>query len=246
MPEPAHIAPSRLGILLGGIAGAVDAIGYVLLTHLFTAHMTGNTVAMGASLGTGHWHEAARRALPIVFFLVGGLLGALIARFAWRAHPRHALAWMLACESGFLLLLMITAALSPPPPAPGRFVLLTALAASAMGVQNVSFRHFGCPSANTTVITGALSDVSEQVIELSIWTAAWARRLTRREVVARSRGEPSQLHATFSAGLWAAYLLGAVLGGGIETRLGWYALIVPLVGSVIATILALRAADTRC
>lgn len=246
MPESPRQAPSALGILLGGIAGAVDAIGYVLLAHVFTAHMTGNTVALGVALGSAHWAEAARRAVPVGFFLAGGLLGAFVARIAWRMSVRHALAALLAVEGLLLLALLAAVAVTPVPPSPPRFLLITALAASAMGAQNLSFRHYGCPSANTTVITGALSDISEQLMALSLWGAAWLRRVPKREVLERSRREPSQLHATFSAGLWTAYFFGAVFGGGLEIRLGWPAVLLPVGGLAIAFGMAMRHPSGRC
>jgi uncharacterized membrane protein YoaK (UPF0700 family) len=41
--------------------------------------MSGNSVAMAAYAGQGHWAEAARRAFPIPLFVAGVALGASIA-----------------------------------------------------------------------------------------------------------------------------------------------------------------------
>ncbi|MDQ2798914.1 MAG: DUF1275 family protein [Armatimonadota bacterium] len=64
---------ARLGLLLAWVAGGVDATGFLTLAHLFTAHMSGNSVALAVSAAQGHWMEAARRAFPIPLFVVGAL-----------------------------------------------------------------------------------------------------------------------------------------------------------------------------
>ena len=62
-------------ILLAAVADFVDALGYVGLAHLFTAHLTGNAAAIGAHLGQGHWTESLLRLTPLPAFVLGGAVG---------------------------------------------------------------------------------------------------------------------------------------------------------------------------
>ncbi len=52
-------------VLLAWVAGFVDSLGYLALAKVFTAHMSGNSAAVGAELGAGNWHEAMVKGLAI-------------------------------------------------------------------------------------------------------------------------------------------------------------------------------------
>ena len=44
-----------LAIALTAVAGYVDAVGYLVLAHVFTANMSGNTIAVGRAIVDGDW-----------------------------------------------------------------------------------------------------------------------------------------------------------------------------------------------
>ncbi len=46
-------ALEALALVLASVAGGVDAIGWLTLDHLFTAHMSGNTVNMTVHVALG-------------------------------------------------------------------------------------------------------------------------------------------------------------------------------------------------
>lgn len=96
-----------VAILLAWIGGAVDAIGYVALFHLFTAHMSGNSVAMGAHLGREEWPEAFRRMFPIPVFVLGCALGGIVTELAGRRGARSVFAPALVLEASLLVAFMI-------------------------------------------------------------------------------------------------------------------------------------------
>ena len=73
-----------LAVALAWVAGYVDAVGYILLFGLFTAHMSGNTVRLGVDLGRGDASEALARAVPIGVFVIGVALGTLLVELAAR------------------------------------------------------------------------------------------------------------------------------------------------------------------
>ncbi len=62
-------------LLLAFIGGWVDAYGYLVLVQLFTAHMSGNSIAMTVYAGKADWARAFHRAFPIPLFVLGIFLG---------------------------------------------------------------------------------------------------------------------------------------------------------------------------
>jgi len=216
-----------MAIALAGVAGAIDAIGYLTLSHLFTAHMTGNTVGMAAAIATGQWADALRRGWPVPAFVMGGILGAVVTELALRQGARRPLALALAAEAALLAAFWWVLAHGPTgPPLSPRYLLLATLAATAMGIQNAVFRQLGRPSVNTTVITGALSSLAEHAV-------GFAGRARERHDGAR--GEEGRL-AALAGTLWVAYLLGAFLGGWTEVTMRQLCPALPLavLGVVIA------------
>ena len=48
-------------LILAFTAGFVDAVGYIVLFQIFTAHMSGNTVAMCVHFSRQNWAEFRSR-----------------------------------------------------------------------------------------------------------------------------------------------------------------------------------------
>jgi uncharacterized membrane protein YoaK (UPF0700 family) len=67
--EPQH--PPSLPLLLSLNAGYIDTVGFLALHGLFTAHVTGNFVTLGASLALGVSGLLAKLlALPVFCVIV--------------------------------------------------------------------------------------------------------------------------------------------------------------------------------
>lgn len=60
-------------------AGCVDAVGYMVLWQVFTAHMSGNSVSAVVHAGAGKLAVAFHRAFPIPFFVLGVFVGAALS-----------------------------------------------------------------------------------------------------------------------------------------------------------------------
>lgn len=233
---------------LAWVAGGVDAVGFLTLFHLFTAHMSGNSAAMGAFLGRGDWAEGLRRAFPIPVFVAGVALGAVVTEIGLRRKATRPLLPTLCLECllllGFLVwgrLILRQGALRVP--AGAGYYALVSLPSLAMGVQNAVLRRVGKTSVRTTYVTGMLTNFVETTVELGFWlrdrTKGRSRR--RRTLALRAAlGHPMAGRIGLYGGIWVAYAVGAMLGGALQGGWGFWALGPPLAG-----LLGLIAADLR-
>src|SRR5512132_3047176 len=80
--------PPSSAIVLSGVAGGVDGLGYVLLDQLFTAHITGNTVKTGIDIAFVNLSRAFVNAFPIIVFVFGAFAGALLRTLLSRRFHR--------------------------------------------------------------------------------------------------------------------------------------------------------------
>ena len=90
MPSPLPavdkaLANTLLPVLLGGIAGSTDTIGFLAFGGLFTAHITGNFVVLAAHVVSHHEISAAVVLSVPVFVATILLTRWLAARLAARA-----------------------------------------------------------------------------------------------------------------------------------------------------------------
>src|SRR6516165_9555768 len=135
---------ATLPLLLSLNAGYVDTAGFLALQGLFTAHVTGNFVTLGATLVLGtHGAIAKLLALP-EFVLVVALVSVaseFFVRRQWPAVPLLLSAKVLLLVAFFAL----AVALGPFPDSDAPAALVTGFAGvAAMAVQNAVHRiHLG-------------------------------------------------------------------------------------------------------
>lgn len=152
-----------LPLLLGFTAGFVDAIGYLALQGLFTAHVTGNFVTLGASLVFGTSGVLGKvLALP-VFCLV--IVAARLAGNRLRSLGRPVLGLMMLLK---LVLLTGAAALAlgfgPFASGDTAIELVTGqLLVAAMAIQNAAHRVHLPATPPSTVMT---SSTTQAMIDL--------------------------------------------------------------------------------
>lgn len=155
--------------VLGGIAGAVDTLGFQVLGHVFISNMTGNTDRMGIAIVGHHGWEVLARGFAIAAFAAGVVLGtALAAAPVDQERPHAARTRLLIAE---LLLVAATAAMIGIVDASGaslhatdwRFYVIALLAASSMGAQNVSLVEVYRGGPLSTHLTGAITQLAQGV-----------------------------------------------------------------------------------
>jgi uncharacterized membrane protein YoaK (UPF0700 family) len=155
----------RLPAILSLNAGYVDTAGFLALQGLFTAHVTGNFVTLGASLVHGTSGAAAKLlALPVFCLVV------VLIRLA--AEPFGGSPWRLRAVLGVeLALLMAGGAMAirwgPFPNGDSWEALLTGMVlVAAMAVQNAVQRVHLANFPPTTMMTGNTTQIMTDLADL--------------------------------------------------------------------------------
>ena len=208
-----------LPLLLSLNAGFVDTAGFLALQGLFTAHVTGNFVTLGASLVLGTSGVIAKLlALPVFCAVVIAtrLLGTLLSKrytSVFRGPP--------ICLK--VVLLIAGAALAiwfgPFHDGDSRHAILTGMVlVAAMAVQNAVHRiHLGS-APPSTLMTGTTTqimiDLADKIYARTGETSQSGSRLARMStnilVFAIGCGAAALLYARF--GVWC-FLLPPIVGG---------------------------------
>ncbi len=152
-----------LAAVLSGVAGYVDAIGFLKLGGFFVSFMSGNSTRLGVGLATGHVGAALTALALIALFVAGVVLGALVARRAGedrRAMVMALEAVLLACAAG-----LIMAGLDGPG---------VAAMVLAMGAENAVFQRNGDVGVGLTYMTGALVKAGQRIAAALTGGDRWA------------------------------------------------------------------------
>ncbi len=200
-------------LLLAFVAGYVDTFSFIALFGLFTAHVTGNFVLIGAALaGHGQAGVAAKLlALPIFIAAVA----AAHALHRWRERRGLDSARLLvAIQLALLLAFMACGLISGPfAQADEPLAVLTGLVGvAAMATQNAAARSAFAPLSPTTVMTGNVTQATMDLVDVLLSAAA------RESAVARAARLVPPL---------GAFAAGAVAAGLACGRFGFACLLLP-------------------
>lgn len=199
----------RQALALASVAGFVDTVGYLVLHHLFTAHMTGNASELGAALGRDDLgHVWPLIAAPLLF-LAGVSIGTVLAD---AGESWIALALQGALILAFMGLGRSTVAHGPIPLSNHvAFYLLAAFSAVGFGMQTAALTEIDGVTVRTSYVTGILTNLGQNVV----------RRLAGRS--------PRRRPLLLLAGLWLLYVAGATLGSFALRHLTLWCLALPAV-----------------
>ncbi len=147
-------------------AGYVDTAGFLALQGLFTAHVTGNFVTIGASVVFGSSGTAAKLlALPVFCLVI------IVTRLFAFALPRMGLPilrTMLTIELALLAVgAVLAVVLGPFKPGDEGAVIATGMVlVAAMAIQNAASRiHLGT-APPTTLMTGTTTQMMIDIADL--------------------------------------------------------------------------------
>src|ERR1700730_8891241 len=157
---------SRLAELLRFNLGFVDTAGFIGLQGLFTAHVTGNFVTLGAALVFGT-HGVLGKLLALPEFVIVIAL-ARFAGAALTARQLPTLRILLGVKVLFLVAFFVLAvALGPFPDSDVPAALLTGFAGiAAMAIQNGVQRVHLATTPPTTLMTGNPTQATLDAVDL--------------------------------------------------------------------------------
>jgi uncharacterized membrane protein YoaK (UPF0700 family) len=137
-------------MILAGIAGCVNAVGFLGLHHQAVTHLTGTVTNLGMELARGDRSLAQHAFLVILFFFLGCVFSGVIIRHSTlKAGRRYGFA--LVSESA---LLFASAYLFRHQSNAGEY-----LSAMACGLQNAMATSYSGSVVRTTHVTGIVTDL---------------------------------------------------------------------------------------
>lgn len=205
---------SWIALALATIAGATDGIGYLLLAHIFTSHMSGNTVALTLHAAQGNWKETWRHLEPIVVFFAGIVVGLSVTDALTAAKVRRSFTIIAGMEAALLLAFVLLAH-------PARQWMVV-FPAGAMGIQNAMLRRVGHHRVRTTFVTGMLTNTAQGLVD------------TVRATFSHDPEANRKLRDFFFYGsIWVLFAGGGICGAVIELNFGPVALWLPLAALVV-------------
>lgn len=228
---PAVLSRDTMLLILTWAAGAVDAVSYLGLGHVFTAMMTGNTVLLGLALAQGELLAALRSILALVGFAVGVTVGALVVErdtveSEWPAEVTTAL-----CVEAFVLALFCALwILTGPAPSAHIVHALIVLLGMSMGLQAAAVRRLGVPGIATTYLTGTITTLFVDVV-------GWRRAGGARQGGAETKWEQ---RVGLLIAVFVVYAFGAFSGGLLQARFPVLVSAAPLAALVVVVANAAR------
>jgi uncharacterized membrane protein YoaK (UPF0700 family) len=205
--------------VLALIAGYVDSYAFVNY-KVYTSFMSGNTTQAGLLAGQEKLAEAGLNVLPIPLFVVGIVAGAFLVH----SSSRPPLSWLFGLVAALLTVDLAAVYFSLMP---GWFSIM--ILSLAMGVMNTTITRVGGQSVSLGYVTGDLNNLGQH-LALAI----------KRVPLAHAQGpwDSHWLRAALLAGVWTAFLVGALLAGAATARFAVWTLLPPIVA-----LLALAALD---
>jgi len=159
--------PSVIGTLLGFTAGYVDTVCFVALFGLFTAHVTGNFVLIGAEIAHPMQGGVLMKLLAFPAFIVAVAVARLVALHAGEPAASSARPLLMLQATLLAACMLCGWRAESIVSADAPWVIATGvLGAAAMGVQNATSRLSFRSLAPTTVMTGNVTQLVLDAVDL--------------------------------------------------------------------------------
>jgi uncharacterized membrane protein YoaK (UPF0700 family) len=156
-------------------AGVVDAVGYLALDHVFIGNMTGNIVILGMAVAGGNELPITGPLAALICFTLGAAISGLVlrrkpARWTWSIT-------LLLLGAGLLVAsTAVVDVLTHSKPSSQAQLLMSSLAAVAMGIQAFVARKLAVKEVTTVVVTSTLTALAGELFTTSARRALLNRR----------------------------------------------------------------------
>lgn len=222
------IEQAALTMVLPGVAGAVNASGFLAL-GVYTSHVTGSAARLGDELALHHYDKAGEAATLVALFLLGAMAATGLVESAHRgSRPRFVI--VLLVEAMVLSLFALLSIHSERHWRFQRFELIGTLC-FAMGLQNSLVTRLSGAVVRTTHLTGIVTDLGIEIVRWMYW---WADRLRGRSPTQSPDGKRARVHLS----IFLSFLSGATVGPALYLWVGSTAMLLP-----VAVLLLLAAFD---
>jgi uncharacterized membrane protein YoaK (UPF0700 family) len=235
LSSPKRTAQSNLhlGVTLAGIAGALNAGGFLAVGQ-YTSHMTGMLSTAADDLILGKFLPAFAALFMLLAFTWGAACTALMVNYAKRNQLRHIYTPVLLLEAVLLLVFgLVGANLQQHAVITVSFTAV--LLCYVMGLQNALITKISNAEIRTTHVTGLVTDLGIELGKLIYWNRD-TRQAHANEVLANRR--KLHLHGM----LILAFFVGGLLGAAGFKYLGFIATL-PLAACLSILALAPRFQD---
>jgi uncharacterized membrane protein YoaK (UPF0700 family) len=220
--------PLLVAAFLTWIAGFVDAVGYISLGRIYTANMSGNSVAIGIQISGQNWFDMFRRIWPVITYVVGLLLCRILLEFGARERIRSLASVVFFCEIVLLTPVCLIGAM-PHGASPDLQFAFVGLLALAMGAQNGTLTRFSSLTVHTGFVTGTLLRFAEQFSKYLVQLFDHIRGGGGFGKALRASGKEKPFHVSaWLLAIYLAYVIGAACGGFSHYALRLRALVVPI------------------
>jgi uncharacterized membrane protein YoaK (UPF0700 family) len=223
---------------LSSVAGYVDAAGFLSLFGLLPAHMTGDLVWAGAAVADRADVGWLVRIAMVLLFVSSVAVAAVAARIVRRRgqSPLPSLLSLMTIALGVFWAAGMALGPLMTGPEGTATLFISGAGVMAMGIQNALMREALGALCPTTVMTGNLTQVIMDTVELVFASFdAPARRPERRRKEALAR------IARFGLPV-VSFTVGAVAGACATNALGFMSLAVPTLLSLLLTAHSFRVA----
>ena len=216
----------------------MDAVGYLGLSQVFVANMTGNTVLLGLAIGQIDGRDVLQSGTALAGFVLGVAVGAaIVERGPERVDWTPAVTAALGLEGVILVTFAAGWLLDGSKPSGVAVYPLIILSALAMGVQSAAVRRLQVAGVSTTYITGTVTSLTAR-------TVRWLRSAAPEHSEERfTLTQPSERGLPLTADVWLFYGGGAVVGGAAELLWQPGALLLPV--ATVAAVVVLMAVRHR-
>ncbi|MCM3226928.1 YoaK family protein [Terribacillus saccharophilus] len=205
-------------LLLCAVSGVIDVLGYIGLSHVFTANMTGNIVLLGIGIGDARQVVLSNAALALVGFVIGIIATVFIQRKS--GTSRSILTW----EFILILLSAIIILLIPVGGVISSIILL--ILSIAMGMQTIAGRNLKIAGLSSTVLTSTLAAFVEGLMGAM-----------------QKNAQELSLDTYLRGGAILLYLLGAAAGSLSERLIGLHTIWIGV--ALLAVVLLLQSKKNR-